>query len=289
MIRLLHDHLHSLQEILVENLPPPISMFLPPSLYGSSTSDDTSSSKDISKVNDRDFVVPSTMKHSRVVPLEYLQDLMKDSASKESKNDIKQKHISLRDMPTQSSAESSFIATGTSLGERHVVSISISQYMAYDFIHSCNKCSKYVQGNPNKQSEFLTSHLPSRNGGEGINIEWCIPANQQKHCVLSNNRKTLERLRLSTMKLKGEKISSCPMTPVFTPTIGRDSSGLFNLFHSQFYHLHILVTSVSNFNNYCKVWPNHIIMALPDREGTGLGKHNHQGLPLELQRFWNIE
>lgn len=67
-----------------------------------------------------------------------------------------------------------------------------------------------------------------------------------------------------------------PLTPVFTPTLGRDSLGLFNLFHNQCSQLlHVLVTSESQFSKYCKAWPNHVIMALPDKEATGLGSMYH--------------
>ena len=85
----------------------------------------------------------------------------------------------------------------------------------------------------------------------------------------------LERLKLPTFKFKGEKASQ-PVTPIFTPTLGRDSSGLFNLFHSLPHHFHVLVTNLSEFKAYCKAWPNHIIMALPDQEVVGLGECSSQ-------------
>ena len=154
------------------------------------------------------------------------------------------------------------------------VSLPLSRYMMYDFTHSCSECSKHVRGNAVAQPEYLLSNLPviSSDGSQSyITIKWFVPSSQQKHCVISLDRKTLERLRLPTFKFKGEKASQ-PVTPIFTPTLGRDSSGLFNLFHSLPHHFHVLVTNLSEFKSYCKAWPNHIIMALPDQEVVGLGE-----------------
>lgn len=166
------------------------------------------------------------------------------------------------------------------------ISLPLSPYMTYDFTHSCSECSKHMRGNAIAQPEYLSSSLPLASGASTnstvtsadsaglqgrITIKWFVPASQQKHCVMSQDRKVLERLKLPTFKFKGEKASQ-PVTPIFTPTLGRDSSGLFNLFHSLPHHFHVLVTNFSEFKGYCKAWPNHIIMALPDQEVVGLGK-----------------
>lgn len=171
----------------------------------------------------------------------------------------------------------------------NTISLPLSSYMTYDFTHSCSKCSKHLRGNAIAQPEYLSSTLPLLASGAAtngpststsadsavsqghINIKWFVPASQQKHCVVSQDRKVLERLKLPMFKFKGEK-ASLPVTPIFTPTLGRDSSGLFNLFHSLPHHFHVLVTNLSEFKAYCKAWPSHIVMALPDQEVVGLGE-----------------
>lgn len=301
MIRLLHDHLRSSQGVIVENFPIPLSMFLPPSLprplKASVTDCSTAGDREGGAQNHLLAEVSPSAKHSRIVPLEYLHSLLKGVGDDESKTGLKATPPLMTSpvaTPIQSSAESSsssssLAPTSTGFESRHdVISLSVSQYMSYDFTHSCNECSKYVQGNRLALSEFLTFSLPIQSTGHAsssatmettsISVRWCVPATQLKHCVISPNRKTLERLKLPTMRLKGDKAPSGPLTPVFTPTFGRDSSGLFNLFHNFFHQLHILVTSESEFGKYCKAWPNHIIMALPDKQATGLGKLGGCGL-----------
>ena len=172
-----------------------------------------------------------------------------------------------------------------SLSSTSTISLPLSSYMTYDFTHSCSECSKHMRGNAIAQAEYFSSSLPLASGATNsastgadsvspqghISIKWFVPASQHKHCVISQDRKVLERLKLPTFKFKGEKASQ-PVTPIFTPTLGRDSSGLFNLFHSLPHHFHVLVTNLSEFKAYCKAWPNHIIMALPDQEVVGLGE-----------------
>lgn len=289
LIRLLYDHLRSSQGVTVESLPMPVSMFLLSSLITSPSSSDSSciqvenALRHLSEV--QNHVGITSPPHSKVVPLELLLALLKNLDAEDSKNDIKTIVIPPKDTPTSTYAESS---SGSVIGlsmpsgrtatitSRHVVSIPVSQYMAFDFAHSCNDCSKYTRGNPQlltQQADFLTFNLPSRSGKATVSIRWCVPFTQQKHCVISPNRRTLERLKLPTMRVRGnEKMATLPMTPVFTPTLERESCGLFNLFHGHYYQLHVLVTCESEFESYCKAWPNHIVMALPDKEAVGLGK-----------------
>ena len=342
MIRLLHDHLRSSQGVMVENLPVSPSMFLPSSLRKPSpptTSSTTSTSSENSSTGeekspssahsrDRHFghfssspraalaqsggashvtgsLSSSSLKHSRIVPLEHLRDLC--LAREDSKNAIKLSPTttiatpavvaaSPRDTSVQSSAESTAgLPVGSNFDARHLISVSVSPYMSYDFTHSCNDCSKYVRGTSLTVPDFLTFALPCAPGrgvvgGEScISVKWYVPSVQQKHCVINNNHKTLERLKLPMMKVRGDKNPLLyPMTPVFTPTLGRDSSGLFNLFHNQYHHIHVLVTSESEFGKYCKAWPNHLIMALPDKEATGLGKEAAVCILSSLFCLWSF-
>lgn len=272
---------------MVEDLPIPLSMFLSSSLtapliaanldsikplaVGGSSGGESGTSSQNHLL--RGAVSPS-LKHSRIVQLEFLQGLLKRASNEETKNSVKvTPALSPGGLPTQSSAEVSTMALGTGVEARHVVSLSVSPHMSFNFTHSCTECSKYVRGNLLTLPEFLTFSLPCQySKDKSITLRWCVPASQQKHCIISSNRKYLERLKLPLMKVKGDRVSSYPMTPVFMPTLGRDSSGLFNLFHNQFYQVHVLVTNESEFSKYCKAWPNHLIMALPDREATGVGK-----------------
>ena len=281
MIRLLQDHLRSSQGVTVENSPLPPSIFLPSSFQKNSSleSNPACSSSEVEAEGRGDFApaaVASSSRHSRVVPLDFLRDLLKATSDEKTKSSIQTlPSVVPTATPTQSSAQMSSMPVGGAAGvePRHVVSVSVSPYMSYNYTHSCTECSKYVRGNVLSLPEYLTFFLPSQhNAGKSVNLRWCVPASQQKHCVISSNRRVLERLRLPVSKLKGDKVPSSPMTPVFMPTTGRDSLGLFNLFHNQFSQLHVLVTSESEFGKYCKAWPNHLIMALPDKEAAGLGE-----------------
>ena len=55
-------------------------------------------------------------------------------------------------------------------------------------------------------------------------------------------------------------------TPIFTPSTGRASTGLFNLAHVMKHqkYVHIIVVNENEVSEYRKQWPTHIIMALPD-------------------------
>ena len=296
MVKLLHDHLRSSLGVMVESVPLPISMFTPPPNPSTATRGELSPGEGSSDGGRQDnspqtTSPPATSRHSPIVPLDYLHEIFRNH-NQDSETKPQKPHLLLREMPTKTSTETSLhevsILTDVSghTNKRDIVCLPVSPYMAFDATHSCNECSKYVRGSPLSPAEFLTSILPPPVGGrnlggggqgggrrkEGSLIKWCIPVSQQKHCVINNSSKILERLKLPMIKLKGEKSASQIMTPVFTPTLGRESSGLFNLFHGQFYNLHVLVTSDSEFGSYCKAWPNHIVMALPDKAAMGWGK-----------------
>lgn len=282
MIRLLHSHLHSSQGVIVENPPPPSSIFVSP--------DDFKGEAHHSEEKHINAHVSSPLQHgptimgsrqSRIVSLECLEKIAKTlnlDTKNNSKPPAKQKPLN---------SPSRTVANPTQLGSpptshladapHSTISLPLSHYMNYDFTHSCSECSKQMRGNAVAQpAEYLSSLLPvasdAAEGSQGyITIKWFVPVSQQKHCLISQDRKMLERLRLPTVKFKGEKALQ-PMTPIFTPTFGRDSSGLFNLFHSLPHHFHVLVTNLSDFKAYCKAWPHHIVMALPDQEVVGLGE-----------------
>ncbi len=103
-------------------------------------------------------------------------------------------------------------------------------------------------------------------------LKWQIPSSQAKHCTLvtDGERKYLYSLKLPHINWNKD-VKSKIRTPVFIPTMGRDTTGLFNLCHAGYEHLQVLVTVESQFKKYCRAWPNLIIMAVPDNEGMGLG------------------
>ena len=308
MVRLLHSHLHSSQGVTVKNPPAPRSIFVSPNNFKEETRHQLRNEEGILSLplpQGSPTLALRSSTQSRVVSLKCLERIAKLLAL-DAKTDSKPpKLITLNNSqsktvakPTQLGSPPRTQAAATGVGGHiHVqadtappsanttISLPLSPYMTYDFTHSCSECSKHMRGNAIAQPEYLSSSLPMAAAGTNsadsagsqgyVTIKWFVPAGQQKHCVVSQDRKVLERLKLPTFKFKGEKASH-PVTPIFTPTVGRDSSGLFNLFHSLPHHFHVLVTNFSEFKAYCKAWPNHIIMALPDQEAVGLGKIYYQ-------------
>ena len=220
-------------------------------------------------------------KHSKIVTLEYLTEHLCNGV--DSKPELKLKVVTPlgESLQTRTVAESSTSLTSTShhtrpLTTHTTVSISTSPFMAYDFTHSCNDCAQYEHTQINSNihpADILESYLPSESGPP-ITIKWQLPSSQSKRCVsvtsTDHARPILERLKLPTMSSNKERGCSVK-TPVFIPTVGRDMTGLFNMFHSGYQQLQVLVTVESQFERYCKAWPNLIVMALPDGEAMGLG------------------
>ena len=222
---------------------------------------------------------PTNAKHSKIVTLEYLTEHLCNGV--DSKSEVKLKPpVVVIPLPVQTRtvAESSTSLTthyARPITTRTTVSISTSPFMAYDFTHSCNDCAQYkhTQVNSNVHTVEIESYLPSETGPP-VTIKWQIPSSQSKRCVFvpsaDQARPILERLKLRTMNPIKDKGSSIK-TPIFIPTVSRDLTGLFNLFHSGYQQLEVLVTVESQFEKYCKAWPNLIVMALPDSEAMGLG------------------
>ena len=64
--------------------------------------------------------------------------------------------------------------------------------------------------------------------------------------------------------------------PIFTPSIGRDSSARLNLSHSGCTGLHVVVMVIGEMQSYMRAWPGHMIMALPDSDALGRGEYHTQ-------------
>ena len=224
----------------------------------------------------RDASTPrdTSLRQSRIISLKHLQRI-----SREMQEDEKPALITIQDGSPKTNAQPSpRQGTNSTSSVRHTISLPVSPYIAYDYTHSCTECSKYLRGSPVAHAEILTSLLPMGSGGH-VAIQWHVPTYQQKHCVISPDRKTLERLKLQTLRPKTDKSFTHPLTPVFTPTLGRDTSGLFNLFHTSYDYLHVLVTTAGQFERYCKTWPNQLIMTFQDQGSLGLGEYSESLIP----------
>lgn len=149
-----------------------------------------------------------------------------------------------------------------------IMTISASPYMAYDVSHSCKECP----GPPVSRSstvpllsDLFTSKLPQRDGSF-ITLKWHVPPSQASLCVV---REETMYIKLSCTSDSDETVRV--KTPVFVPTMGRDLTGLFNLFHAGYDQIQVLVTVETQFEKYCKAWPNLTIMAIPNQDAIGLG------------------
>lgn len=225
----------------------------------------------------------SSSKHSKIVTLEYLTEHLCNGI--DSKPDLKFKlpevitggKSGARNITESSSSVLPGFLQHSQPAANTTVSINISPYMAYDFTHSCNDCAPHkhtqISTNGHNAVQYLESYLPLQ-AGPPLLIRWQIPASQLKHCVSVTSAVTKGPI-LSWLKLPKvvEEGGLSIKTPVFIPTVDRDLTGLFNLFHSGYHQLEILVTVQSQFKKYCKAWPNQIVMALPDSETVGLGTY----------------
>ena len=112
-----------------------------------------------------------------------------------------------------------------------------------------------------------------------MTVRWCIPASMAKYCVIDSEKRVLERLCLPTVPVgKPENPDSnlFDQVPIFTPSIGRDSSARLNLSHSGCTGLHVVVTVIGEMQSYMRAWPGHMIMALPDSDALGRGEYHTQ-------------
>ena len=181
--------------------------------------------------------------HSKIVTLDYIATQLSNGADQDIEDPL------LVDSLTSNTS---------------TMSISTSQYISYDISHSCNECEQLKK---HSSSEIVISQLPSANHDPPIIIKWQIPSLQAQHFVFVNynSRKCLKRVKwpLSNKDVK---------TPIFIPTNKREINGLFNLHHTGYDQLQVLVTMDTEFEGYCKAWPNMIIMGLPDQQTNGLGR-----------------
>lgn len=249
-IRLLHEHLRSAHGVVVINNPQPASLFL----------NDEALKVGDSQLQEEQREDGPQSRQGRIISLKQLREVYQ---SMETENEKK---------PNVLSGSSSPQTMGEPSGSTpQTLSLSVSSHVAYDTSHSCTDCSKYLRGSLSPPA-LLASSLPLDEGAT-ITIQWYIPSQFQRLFVISHDRKAVERLKLPV--LHHGRRSPHPLSPIFIPSLGRDSIGLFNLFHTtqvSSEQIHVIVTSASQFDKYRKSWPNHIIMALPDEGSLGLGE-----------------
>ncbi len=250
-IRLLHEHLRSAHGVVVMNVPQPSSLFLEDAGLKESSRQQESQEQEVG------------CRRGRIISLEQLH-LIHQSL-------VGDKEMKLNALLGNSSPQTVGEASGTTISSPQTLSLSVSSHVTYDCTHSCADCSKYLRGSLSP-SALLTSSLPMEEGAS-ITIRWCVPSRFQQLFVISQDRKTVSHLKLPVVH-RGRP-SPLPLSPIFVPSLGRDSTGLFNLYHTtqeSCEQMHVIVTSSSQFDTYRKAWPNHIIMALPDEGSLGLGE-----------------
>ena len=147
--------------------------------------------------------------------------------------------------------------------------LSLSFNCAYDPTHSCNGCVLYMCRPHNSSTD--TGVIRAEFTIEGSNpatFAIYIPMSQRKlfdikTCPVTG-KITVQRFILFSDVTR--KNSKQVITPIFTPTFNRQAHALLNLHHAFVgaQHVHILVMNASQVANYQKVWPNHIILILPE-------------------------
>lgn len=151
------------------------------------------------------------------------------------------------------------------------VEVTVSPYCSFDAKHSCQQCATYLKGSsPDHQSVVEMAY--SMKGTMPTQLQFFVPKSQLMHfevnCVQGQNghHYVLQRLKLPVAKEQARRGSV--LTPIFTPTTGRHDVGLLNIHHALdgAEHVHVLVISQSEVTSYRHLWPNHVLMVLPDEE-----------------------
>ena len=149
--------------------------------------------------------------------------------------------------------------------------VELSAFCSFDAKHTCSLCVGYLKGtSPDQQA--VTEMLFTVKGSVSAQIQFFIPKSHLKYFEVDSassrnaNHYILQRLKLSqfTEHSRGRRI----LSPIFTPTTGRHDVGLINIHHALegAEHVHVLVISQSEVTSYRHLWPNHVLMVLPDEE-----------------------
>ena len=156
-------------------------------------------------------------------------------------------------------------------GAGREVEVSVSPFCCFDAKHSCQQCASYLKGiSPEHQSVIEMAYAVK--GSMPTQLQFFVPKSQLRHFEVTyvqaqnGHHYVLQRVKLP---VAGEEVKKgSVLTPIFTPTTGRHDVGLLNIHHALdgAEHLHVLVISQSEVTSYRHLWPNHVLMVLPDEE-----------------------
>ena len=153
------------------------------------------------------------------------------------------------------------------------VEVDLSTLSAFDAKHKCQRCRSYQRGTSSDYQSVmeLTYSIMTMNR-VSAQLQLFVPKTQLHHfeidktALWNSSSYVMSYLKLSVTSKEGgdRKV----LTPIFTPTTGRHDVGLMNIYHTieGANHLHILVINQSEATSYRHLWPDHILMVLPDEE-----------------------
>ena len=150
--------------------------------------------------------------------------------------------------------------------------LSLSFNCAYDPTHSCNGCVLYMCRPHNSSTDTGVIRAEfTIEGPTPATFSVYIPMSQRKlfdikTCSVTGKISVQRFILFSDVTSSYKKNSKQVITPIFTPTFNRQAHALLNLHHAFVgtQHVHIIVMNASQVANYQKVWPNHIILILPE-------------------------
>ncbi|XP_072169891.1 GREB1-like protein [Diadema setosum] len=173
---------------------------------------------------------------------------------------------------------------------RHTTSMRLTKYSAHNAFHHCDQCQHYkdVTATEARETKAYSVQLNTRYYGE-VEMQFVIPAQQEKHFVFVQHSGQLSSMVLPT---KQEQGPNAVKTPIFMPSFGRQEQALINIYHAMegSKHVHVIVCKQKDALAYEKQWPNHVLLILPvvaNEAGPGAAKYFIKELAtrnLELER-----
>ena len=150
--------------------------------------------------------------------------------------------------------------------------LTLSPYAIHDSAHSCASCTANLKRSLYSDYKILRQSFPVSHDRD-VTVKWYVPASMTRYCVMDAEKQVLERLCLPSDPASKAEANRFQEVPIFTPSVGRDSSApLLNLSHSGFDRLHVVVTVMGELQSFMRVWPGHMIMAFPESDAKGKGQ-----------------
>ena len=205
-------------------------------------------------------------KYSRVVSMELLQHIYTEQEEKEEKK--------ILSLPPPSSSPPDPPSPPSS---PHTSLLLLSPFAAHDSTHSCVACSAQKQPPPPPSSPLLPQFIPLPDG-RTLSLLWSFPLSKATQCVFNSSSFVLLKLPLvPSARAENRGPPTPPISPVFSISVGRESTSLLDLSHNLSDQLHVVVTLHSQMDAYVKTWPCHIVLGIPDSEASGRGKGGREG------------